>query len=105
VIAYYFIKDSEPAFAKNLLWIGLIISAITTTIFLAVYLAYLNDMNVARTRIATAKVINTASGPIQYADVGHGNPVLVIHGAGGGFDQGLYTARGALGDDMESHYI
>lgn len=32
-------------------------------------------------------------GAIEYADVGTGAPVLVIHGAGGGFDQGLEFAR------------
>jgi pimeloyl-ACP methyl ester carboxylesterase len=40
----------------------------------------------------------------QYADVGHGIPVLAIHGASGGFDQGLYTTRIAFGNDMEDHY-
>ena len=30
---------------------------------------------------------------IEYATVGEGNPVLVIHGTAGGFDQGLDMAR------------
>jgi pimeloyl-ACP methyl ester carboxylesterase len=61
-------------------------------------------MVAARERISTAQVINTAIGPIQYADVGQGIPVLMVHGAGGGFDQGLFTAKGALGDDMADNY-
>ena len=105
LIAYFALRGSDYAIAKNSLWLGIILSAVTTTLALAVYLAYLNDMTAARERISTAQVINTAAhGPIQYAVIGHGTPVLVIHGAGGGFDQGLFTAKGALGDDMTDSY-
>ena len=99
LITYFVLRGSDDAIAKNSLWLGIILSAVTTTLALAVYLAYVNYMTIARERISTAQVISTAYGPIQYADVGHGTPVLVIHGAGGGFDQGLFTAKGALGDD------
>ena len=105
LIAYFALRGSDHAIAKNSLWLGIILSAVATTLALAVYLAYVNDMIAARERISTAQVINTAIGPIQYADVGHGIPVLMIHGAGGGFDQGLFTAKGALGDDdMADNY-
>ena len=104
LVAYFVLRGSDHVIAKNSLWLGIILSAVATTLALAVYLAYLNDMNAARERISTAQVISTAYGPIQYAEVGHGTPVLVIHGAGGGFDQGLFTAKGALGDDMADNY-
>jgi 2-hydroxy-6-oxonona-2,4-dienedioate hydrolase len=104
LIAYFVLRGSDHAIAKNSLWLGIILSAVTTTLAVAVYLAYVNDMTAARERISTARVINTGYGPIQYADVGHGTPVLAIHGAGGGFDQGLFTAKGALGDDMVDNY-
>jgi pimeloyl-ACP methyl ester carboxylesterase len=105
LIAYFALRGSDYAIAKNSLWLGIILSAVTTTLALTVYLAYLNDMTAARERISIAQVINTpAHSPIQYADVGHGTPVLVIHGAGGGFDQGLFTAKGVLGDDMADSY-
>jgi 2-hydroxy-6-oxonona-2,4-dienedioate hydrolase len=104
LIAYFAFRGSDHAIAKNSLWLGIILSAVATTLALAVYLAYLNDMTAARERISVGQVINTADGPIQYADVGHGVPVLMIHGAGGGFDQGLFTAKGALGDDMADNY-
>src|SRR6185436_19671591 len=31
----------------------------------------------------------TACGPIEYAEMGEGPAVLLVHGAGGGFDQGI----------------
>jgi 2-hydroxy-6-oxonona-2,4-dienedioate hydrolase len=40
-----------------------------------------------------ALIARTAHGPIEYATEGTGQPVLFIHGAGGGFDQGLSVAR------------
>ena len=53
---------------------------------------YWKDIKRARGRVATgSKILETAVGPIEYAEAGKrdGQPVLVIHGAGGGFDQGL----------------
>ncbi len=35
----------------------------------------------------------TRSGPIEYVDWGQGTAVIVVHGAGGGFDQGRLIAR------------
>jgi pimeloyl-ACP methyl ester carboxylesterase len=55
-----------------------------------VYAAYRRDLDIARTRVATGSLIaQTRCGPIEYAVSGTGPPVLVVHGAGGGFDQGL----------------
>ena len=60
-------------------------------------LSYRNDIRRARARIATgSKILQTAAGPIEYAEAGEGPPVLVIHGAGGGFDQGLDIAEGLV---------
>jgi pimeloyl-ACP methyl ester carboxylesterase len=51
---------------------------------------YGRDLAAARARLAGAsEVVTTPCGPIEYAAVGSGPPVLVVHGAGGGFDQGL----------------
>jgi pimeloyl-ACP methyl ester carboxylesterase len=36
-----------------------------------------------------AQVIDTAKGPVEYADRGQGAPVLCVHGGPGGCDQGL----------------
>jgi pimeloyl-ACP methyl ester carboxylesterase len=57
---------------------------------LATYAAYRRDIRAARARIASGSMIaETRCGPIEYAVVGEGTPVLMVHGAGGGYDQGL----------------
>ncbi|MEA3194904.1 MAG: hypothetical protein QOD26_3237 [Betaproteobacteria bacterium] len=59
-----------------------------------VYAKYRSDLAAARQRIATgSEVVETRCGPIEYALVGEGSPVLLVHGAGGGFDQTLEAAR------------
>ena len=40
----------------------------------------------------------TTSGPIEYAETGAGIRLLSIHGAGGGFDQGLANVADLVGD-------
>jgi pimeloyl-ACP methyl ester carboxylesterase len=51
---------------------------------------YWRDVERARDRIeGRSEVAQTPCGPIEYATKGIGPPVLVVHGAGGGFDQGL----------------
>jgi 2-hydroxy-6-oxonona-2,4-dienedioate hydrolase len=56
----------------------------------SVVLAYRRDVAAARRRVATGSVVaRTRCGPVEYAATGDGPPVLVVHGAGGGYDQGL----------------
>src|SRR6476469_6919 len=59
-----------------------------------IYRRYRRDLGAARARVSSgSKLVNTPCGLIEYADAGAGTPILVIHGAGGGFDQGLEFAR------------
>jgi pimeloyl-ACP methyl ester carboxylesterase len=54
------------------------------------YARYQRDIGSARERVSTgSQVARTPCGPIEYALAGDGPPVLVVHGAGGGYDQGL----------------
>jgi pimeloyl-ACP methyl ester carboxylesterase len=63
-------------------------------ILAAIHCAYRRDIRKARTRISTgSSLVDTERGPIEYASVGQGMPLLVIHGAGGGFDQALDFAN------------
>lgn len=106
LVAYFLLRSSDPTVAKNALLIGIIITAIFGAIAGAVYLAYLNDMNLVRERLSESKIVDTAMGKIEYADVGHGKPILSIHGAGGGFDQGLITAEAFFDEEtLQSHRV
>lgn len=61
----------------------------------ALLIRYSRDMRAARKRVESlgSQVIETPSGPIEYVLAGEGYPMLVIHGAIGGFDQGLFVAK------------
>lgn len=60
----------------------------------AAYLRYRADVSAARAALARGSALaQTRSGPIEYALRGKGPAMLVIHGAGGGYDQGLLIAR------------
>jgi pimeloyl-ACP methyl ester carboxylesterase len=59
-----------------------------------VYWQYRADMSLAYQRVSSGgQIIETACGPIQYSEFGDGPPVLIVHGAGGGYDQGEYFAK------------
>lgn len=64
-----------------------------------VYATYRKDIEAARERIETDRqFIDSLHGPIELAESGDGPAVLLIHGAGGGFDQGLDLGRAFVGD-------
>jgi 2-hydroxy-6-oxonona-2,4-dienedioate hydrolase len=74
-----------------------ITSALLAGFGVFVYSEYSRDIRAARARISSgSEVLNTPCGPIEYAEAGTGPAVLVIHGAGGGFDQGLEVAQPLL---------
>ena len=55
---------------------------------------YRRDIAAARARASSgSRIVDTPCGSIEYAVSGEGAPVLVVHGAGGGFDQGLEFGR------------
>lgn len=63
-------------------------------ILLTTYPAYNKQMNSANLRIRNeSQSIKTKFGNIEYAVRGKGTPILLIHGAGGGFDQGLWLGK------------
>lgn len=65
---------------------------------------YLCDMRHAYARVSgKSTVIPSPYGDIEYAEGGSGPVVLVIHGGGGGFDQGQLVAQAVLGERF--HWI
>jgi len=66
--------------------------------------AYLWDINVAYERVrAKGTLIPSPYGDIEYTEGGSGPPVLVIHGSGGGYDQGELMVRAVLSEQF--HWI
>jgi pimeloyl-ACP methyl ester carboxylesterase len=64
-------------------------------------LHYRHDVAAARDRIGRgSQVVETTCGRIEYASAGSGRPLLVVHGAGGGFDQGMGFAAPLAGRGM-----
>jgi len=56
--------------------------------------AYRAAMAATEARLALrSSVIGTRAGAVEYAIAGRGPPLMMIHGTGGGFDQGLLFAH------------
>ena len=76
-------------------------TAIATGASALAYAAYRKDVEEARRRIAIERqIVGSGHGTIEFAESGDGPAVLLIHGAGGGFDQGLDLGRAFVGDNF-----
>lgn len=83
-------------------WLGVTGGAIVAVVGMVVAL-HLRDMDRAYERIrGRSQLLSTPLGDIEYTDRGGGLPVLVVHGSGGGFDQGEFLASAALGDGVRA---
>lgn len=75
-------------------------TGIATVAGIFAYSRYRKEMDALRADLDTeSSIAETDQGDIEYAEQGQGKPALVIHGAGGGYDQGLIIGRD-LGDDF-----
>jgi pimeloyl-ACP methyl ester carboxylesterase len=72
------------------LLIGLILVGIAV-----ILVRYFKQIHAARKRLDSlgSQVIQTDCGQVEYLSSGKGYPLLVVHGAMGGFDQGLWLAK------------
>lgn len=78
--------------------VGLIVAVVL------VLAAYLRDINRAYERVrGKSMVISSPYGDIEYTEGGAGPHVLVIHGSGGGYDQGELIVQSFL--DNRFHWI
>lgn len=67
-----------------------IVLLLVAAVAAVLYSLYQPDIAAARALVeGRSKTIETTFGTLEYADEGSGRPLLVIHGAGGGFDQAL----------------
>ncbi|MGH8259547.1 MAG: alpha/beta fold hydrolase [Steroidobacteraceae bacterium] len=60
---------------------------------------------IERELLARSAVVMTARGPVEYAQIGHGPPVLLIHGTPGGYDIWLNTLRAIHAENDGFRYI
>ena len=66
--------------------------------------AFIADIRNAYARVADAStVVSSPHGNIEFKHGGSGPPVLVVHGSGGGYDQGELIAQAVLGNRF--HWI
>ena len=76
----------------------------SAAIVIVMSVAYVRDMNRAYDRIrGRSTVIPSPFGDIEFTQGGSGPDVLVIHGSGGGYDQGELLVESLLGDAF--HWI
>jgi pimeloyl-ACP methyl ester carboxylesterase len=85
---------------KILTGVGVLVLSVSLLLFAVSYLSFASDMDRARERIARGEVYHAPGGDIEYAVSGNGTPVLILHGAGGGFDFGLWSGRVFFPDGM-----
>lgn len=86
--------------ARNLIGIA---SAVGTAAAVGGVLLRFRDDLRQRTQALESRhrLAETANGTIEFAREGSGPAALVIHGAGGGFDQGLFLGHEMLGDNFD----
>ncbi len=84
---------------RPLMRTGLIAGLAISAAAAAVVAAYTRDMSRAYKRLrGQSELMASPFGDIEYVQAGRGSPVLVVHGSGGGFDQGAFLARATLGE-------
>lgn len=93
-------KINKSNIKKVVLAIILLVISITI-IFLGIQYKRFLKVKAERIEAVNGKsiVVETDQGTIEYAISGAGDPVLMIHGAGGGYDQGLLLAERFLPKD------
>lgn len=83
-------------------WVGLGAALGAAAGFGGAYLQFLTEMRERAHKLsANARTAYTPMGHIEFARQGSGPTALVIHGAGGGFDQGLSIGQDLLGNGFD----
>ena len=78
-----------------------IILAIGAICAVAIWLAFRSDVQAAERRVSgQSQLVQTRAGAMEYAEQGRGPALLMIHGTGGGFDQGLLFAQSIIGNGI-----
>lgn len=87
-------RDQGQVMLRCLLVVLVVLIAISAVVFTA----YGRDIRAARDRVAAGgTLLETPCGTLEYAQIGEGAPILLVHGAGGGYDQGLAFGEALAG--------
>jgi pimeloyl-ACP methyl ester carboxylesterase len=74
------------------------VAAVAILAAAAAYLLYSRELSAARKQVSDgATLADTPIGVVEFAEAGDGPQVLVLHGAGGGYDQGLLIGEAFVG--------
>lgn len=93
------VATRQGAEARLRLWLLLSAIGVVTIGAGATYWTFTHDMQVMRDRIsAGSEIVQTRHGPLEYHVEGNGPPILVVHGAGGGYDHGMLIAQAYGGE-------
>ena len=66
-----------------------------------IWLSFRSDVQAAEQRVTgKSQITQTRYGNMEYAEQGRGPPLLMIHGTGGGFDQGLSFSQSVIGNGI-----
>jgi pimeloyl-ACP methyl ester carboxylesterase/predicted CoA-binding protein len=94
--------SATASIRRRLKIVAVLILAVLLALVTWMYFRYKTDIGQQRDRISGHSLMaETPCGPIEYAVAGSGAPVLVVHGAGGGFDQGLDLAGPLLTQNVQ----
>jgi 2-hydroxy-6-oxonona-2,4-dienedioate hydrolase len=76
------------------MWTFAIVGTLVLIVGFVIRSQFESDLAVAKQRAAQGSVVvNTRCGPIEIQQAGQGIPLMMIHGSGGGHDQGMAWAR------------
>jgi len=91
-----------PEWRQSMGYIAIAVALLLLSVFVFTYARFQAEISGAREKVlAGSEILKTDQGDIEYAVKGEGPPVLVLHGAGGGYDQGLLLGRTSFGGSFK----
>jgi 2-hydroxy-6-oxonona-2,4-dienedioate hydrolase len=83
---------------RRSVWISIVLLVVPIVASAGIFASFVHDLRAARARlVGHSKTIETSLGTLEYAAIGEGQPILAVHGAAGGFDQGIDMTGAIVG--------